>query len=492
MVDVRGLVHAPEFPSGLAWMNVERPLKLADLQGKIVLLDFWTYCCINCMHILPELHKLEEQFPETLVVIGVHAPKYTEEMQTENVRQAVMRYDIRHPVVSDPSHGIWSNYAISAWPTVALIDPDGRLVGVNPGEFEAPDFARIISQLETEFGNEGKLVRSRLPLSLEKDKEPQRTLSYPGKLMVHAEADRLFISDSGHHRILITDLHGQVQSVVGTGEPGMEDGGFDKASFRNPQGMTLVGQSLYVADTDNHAVRRIDLVEGQVRRVAGTGEQLRASRRRGPALSQALSSPWDLAAEHDLIYIAMAGNHQIWALDPMKEEVYRVAGTGREALHDDTLERCALAQPSGLSIHQTRLYFADGETSAIRYADVVSNIVHTIAGEGLFDFGDSDGQVPSVRLQHPLGVTYHDGAIYIADTYNCKIKRIDPLTSECVTLLGSGKPGFGDGVGRDAHFWEPGGLSIGGGSIYIADTNNHAIRVADLGTLETYTLDIKE
>ncbi|HEX2869201.1 MAG TPA: thioredoxin-like domain-containing protein [Ignavibacteriales bacterium] len=125
---------APEFPDGLDWLNVDHPIKLSDLRGKVVLLDFWTFCCINCMHIIPDLKKLEAKYPGELAVIGVHSAKFLSEQETGNIRQAILRYDIEHPVVNDKDFKIWTSYGANAWPTVVLIDPRGDVVGHHSGE----------------------------------------------------------------------------------------------------------------------------------------------------------------------------------------------------------------------------------------------------------------------------------------------------------------------------------------------------------------------
>ncbi len=442
------------------------------------------------MHALPQFEELERRFPDTLAVIGVHSAKFTAEMDAENLRQAVLRYDIRHPVVSDPNHVIWDQYAVSAWPSTGFIDPDGKYIGSYAGEFEADAFAGIINQIVDAFDREGKLNRSPLKFPLERDKEPARPLYFPGKVLADAPSGRIFIADTGHNRIVITDMNGQVRETIGKGHPAMDDGDFADVTFWFPYGMALDGDYLYVADTWNHSIRRVDFARRRVERVAGTGQQARHSRRGGPALQSDLSSPWDLAFGDGKLYIAMAGTHQIWRYDPTAGEVIRYVGTGREAIDDGTLERCALAQPSGLSLADGRLYFADSESSAVRFADIPANRVETVVGTGLFDFGDRDGVGDNVLLQHDLGVAYHDGLVYVADTYNNKIKVIDPLTRASRTFLGTGDVGIQDGPGDQARFWEPGGLSISDGTIYIADTNNHAIRAADIQTRDVRTIPI--
>ncbi len=456
---------------------------------------------------LPQLRELEERFPDTLVVIGVHSAKFTSEGVTANLRKAVLRHHVRHPVVNDGAHAVWERYAVSAWPTAAFVDPEGRVVGMHAGEFLADDFAQVIEELESEFDRRGLLDRSPLALPLAPEQEPDSTLSFPGKVL--ADAGRLFIADTGHHRVLVADLAGQVVAAVGRGTPGLEDGDFDTATFRGPQGLAAAGDLLFVADTGNHCIRRVDLAGRRVERIAGTDEQARRPRRGGPALASLLSSPWDLALGESMgsvggaappdfphfpcsrLFVAMAGNHQLWAVDLAAGEARRLVGTGREALGDGTLERCALAQPSGLALHAGRLYFADSESSAVRVADMPADRVETLVGAGLFEFGDRDGSGPDARLQHPLGVAYHAGVLYVADTYNHRIKRLDPLTGAAQTFLGTGEAGRRDGPGAQAGFWEPGGLSAAGDRLYIADTNNHAIRVAHLVTGEVTTLEVR-
>ena len=489
MPGYHGSVRAPEFPGGMDWLNVDGPLSIHDLRGKIVLLDFWTYCCINCMHVIPELRKLEEHFPETLVVIGVHAPKYSAERSTENVRHALLRYGIQHPVVNDPDHVIWDEYAISAWPTTVLIDPKGYVIGVQPGEFEADAYAQTISAVESEFQAEGTLSRSPLKLLPEVGKS-ESPLLYPGKVLVDSRSNRIFIADSSHNRIVVTKAGGSVLQVIGDGERGFVDGSFSNASLNRPQGMALDGDLLYVADTENHAIRRVDLAAGSVRTVAGTGRQSRLYRQGGEALETDLSSPWDLALRDGLLYVAMAGSHQIWTIDLHTNEARRAIGTGREALGDGTLERSALAQTSGLSLFGDDLFFADSETSSIRVAHLSQNRVETIVGAGLFDFGDIDGGAGKARLQHCLGVAYYGGRLYVADSYNNKIKVLNLADRTTRTLFGDGTPGFADGSAQSARFWEPGGISAANGTLFIADTNNHAIRLADLKTEAVRTLSI--
>jgi len=484
-------VNAPEFPEGLEWLNTDRPLRLKDLRGKIVMLDFWTYCCINCMHIIPDLKRLEKKYPTELVVIGVHSAKFTTEKESENIRQAILRYRIEHPVVNDRDMAIWTFYGVHAWPTVVLIDPNGKVVGAMSGEGIYEPFDRAIQELIAKHDPRGEIDRTPLQLKLEREKTPRGILEFPGKVLADERSGQLFIADSGNNRIVVVSLKdGTLKEVIGSGEEGYRDGDFEQAQFRHPQGMAYDGKVLYVADTENHVIRRVDFENRRVTTVAGTGKQARFWGEGGKAKETNLSSPWDVVLVGDSLYIAMAGIHQLWKLDLRKNIVEPYAGSGREARFDSYLPQAALAQPSGITTDGKRLYFADSESSSLRAADLNPNgRVETLVGGDLFDFGDIDGEGRRARLQHPLGVVYHDGFIYVADTYNNKIKRYDLSTGRIETLLGDGTAGFRDGD-RPA-FDEPGGVSIAGGKLYIADTNNHAIRIADLKTMRVETLVIR-
>ena len=487
----QGRVRAPELAGGRGWLNTDKPLTLSALKGKIVLLDFWTYGCVNCMHIIPDLKKLEAKYANQLVVIGVHSAKFDNEKETENIRRIILRYEIEHPVVNDADFAIWQAYTVRAWPTQVLIDPAGYAVGAVSGEGNYEVIDEAIAQLVEEFRKRGELNEQPLRLALERAKVGDVPLAFPGKVLADAEGDRLFISDSNHNRIVVTRLDGTLLETIGTGASGAEDGPFERASFYRPQGMALDGQHLYIADTENHLIRLVNLKARTVETIAGTGKQSLARTAEGPARSVGLSSPWDLQLAGRTLYIAMAGPHQIWKLDLDQQQVSAFAGTGREARTDGPRLMAAFAQPSGLATDGHQLYVADSESNIIRAIDLSEpeGFVRTLAGGDLFDFGDVDGEGDEVRLQHPLGLVLYGDRLLIADTYNHKIKLLDPQTGSVKTFTGTGKPGQRDGA--SASFYEPGGLSIAHGKLYIADTNNHAVRVLDLKTKETRTLVIK-
>lgn len=492
MITNRKMIRAPELDGGTGWLNTDRPIYIKNLKGKVVLLDFWTYCCINCMHIIPDLKKLEAKYPNELVVIGVHSAKFLNEKDSDNIRQAILRYGIEHPVVNDSEFRIWRSYGVRAWPTLVLIDPDGYVSGVVSGEGHYEILDKVISSLIEEFSKQGKLDRTPLKLALEKNKVPESILSFPGKIITNrltGSEGRLFISDSNNNRIIITDLDGNVKDVIGDGSEGTQDGSFESAQFNKPQGLSLSGNKLYIADTENHLIREADLNNKTVKTIAGTGKQARGYGSGGNALKTPISSPWDLVKIGGKIYIAMAGVHQVWVLDNNIVRPY--AGSGREGRLDGKLMESELAQPSGITTDGSKLYIADSETSSIRSIDLdeKNGKVDTIVGLDLFEFGDIDGKGRDVRLQHPLGVLFYDGKLYVADTYNHKIKILDPENKTSKTFLGTGKPGKNDG--NNPSFYEPSGLAIAGDKLFIADTNNHLIRVADLKTKTVSTLVLK-
>jgi thiol-disulfide isomerase/thioredoxin/DNA-binding beta-propeller fold protein YncE len=484
-----GRIRAPELTGDRGWLNTDKPLSLSALKGKVVLLDFWTYGCINCMHIIPDLKRLEKKYGNELVVIGVHSAKFENEKDTENIRRIILRYEIEHPVVNDADFKIWNAYAVNAWPTRYLIDPAGYVIGKLSGEggYEALD--KAIGDSIAEFRKRGELNEAPLKLVLEKAKVGDLPLAFPGKVLADEKNDRLFIADSDHNRIVVARLDGTLVDVIGTGAHGMVGGPFAEASFFRPQGMALDGDKLYVADTENHLIRRIDLKAQKVETIAGTGVQSREYGESGPALKVALSSPWDLQLVGHTLYIAMAGPHQIWKLDLDKQEISTFAGSGREGRHDGSLGESAFAQPSGLASDGQTLYVSDAEANIIRAINLSGNEkVRTLVGGDLFDFGDKDGSGDSVRLQHPLGLARWNDKLLIADTYNHRIKLLDPAARTVKAFAGVGKPGQQDGA--TPSFYEPGGISVAKDKLYVADTNNHAVRVLDLKTKETKTLVI--
>ncbi|WP_372594426.1 NHL domain-containing thioredoxin family protein [Actinotalea sp.] len=472
---------------GRGWLNTGgRALDLADLRGSIVVLDFWTFCCVNCLHVLDELRELEAAHRDVLVIIGVHSPKFLHEADPIALEAAVDRYEVHHPVLDDPELTTWSAYSARAWPTLVVIDPEGYIVAHMAGEGHAHNLEVLVRELVAEHRAKGTLR----PLGAGEGPyvppvPESTTLRFPAKVIrlpapegsPEGTPGTLLVSDAGHHSLVELAPDGEeLLRRIGSGERGVTDGGPQEASFCEPNGLCLVpeelrsrlGYDVLVADTVNHLLRGVRLGDGRVTTVAGTGQQFMvgAADNEVPA-EQApdlpaprrvkLSSPWDVVWSPDLeaFVVAMAGNHTLWAFDPVEDSLRRIAGTMNEGLADGPADRAWLAQTSGLAVGEDgRVWLADSEVSALRWLDVRSPelTVGTAVGQGLFDFGLRDGPADSALLQHPLGVAMlPDGSVAIADTYNRAVRRWAPSAD------GTG-PGEVTTLARDLA--EPSGLLV--------------------------------
>ncbi|XP_053307138.1 NHL repeat-containing protein 2 [Spea bombifrons] len=515
LADRAGDLRAPEFAAGLEWLNTECPLSLhEDLQGKVVVLDFFTYCCINCMHVLPDLHALHHQYSDKdgLVIIGVHSAKFPNEKVLDNIKSAVLRYGITHPVVNDAEATLWHDLEVSCWPTLVIISPQGNLLFSLVGEGHREKLFLFASTALKFYKQRDEISDGEIPIKLYKDSLPPSPLLFPGKVAVDVSNDNLIVADTGHNRILVVTKDGQVVHTIGGPESGWKDGSFMESAFNCPQGVAVKDNVIYVADTENHLIRKIDLETQKVSSVAGTGIQGTDKTGGAQGLQQPISSPWDVAfgvpggSEHPVLWIAMAGIHQVWAL--MLEEgalpkgsrlpkglCLRFAGTGNEENRNNSYpHKAGFAQPSGLSVCPGEpwhcLFVADSEASAVRSVSLKDGAVKHVAGGerdpmNLFAFGDVDGIGINAKMQHPLGVAWDQqrNLVYVADSYNHKIKVVDPKTKSCSTLAGTGEAGNVSGVDfTQAAFNEPGGLCVApdGRLLYVADTNNHRIKVLDL------------
>ncbi|MFJ8435207.1 NHL domain-containing thioredoxin family protein [Kitasatospora sp. NPDC094019] len=437
----RARVRAPELVGAGGWLNTGgKDLTLADFRGKITVLDFWTFCCINCLHVLDELRELEEKHRDTVVIVGVHSPKFVHEADHRAVVDAVERYEVHHPVLDDPELVTWKQYAVRAWPTLVVIDPEGYVVAQHAGEGHAHAIARLVEELEAEHAAKGTLRRGDGPYVAP---EPVAgDLRFPGKA-VRLPNGHFLVADSGHHSLVELEADGEtVVRRIGDGVRGLVDGAAPR--FSEPQGLVLLpegvgaGFDVVVADTVNHALRGVRLADGAVTTLAGTGRQWwQGSATEGPAHEVDLSSPWDVAWFDDRIWIAMAGVHQLWAYDPAAGTVGVAAGTTNEGLVDGPAAEAWFAQPSGLAVSADgeRLWVADSETSSLRWVSRETKEVRSAVGTGLFDFGHRDGAADQALFQHPLGVTVlPDGSVAVSDTYNHALRRYDPASGEVSTL----------------------------------------------------------
>lgn len=478
--------EAPPLDGAAAWIGVDAPIDIKSLRGQVVILDFWTYCCINCMHVLPLLRDIEQEFAgQPLTVIGVHSAKFDAERDPRRIREAMRRYGVEHPVAVDSEMTLWNRYGASGWPTLVVIKPNGRVAGVAGGEPDGNLLRAAIRGIMADARADGSLSTTPQPAKKPVLADSQGPLAYPGKVIALPDGG-LAVSDSGHHRVLVLDRAGKLRHSIGSGLRGWIDGSFAAAALDDPQGLAITpdGAALYIADTRNHAVRKANLKTATIETIAGTGALGEAPLDGDlkPARETALRSPWDLALTPDnkRLIIALAGSHQIAALDLDTAKIRRLAGSGRETITDGDAERSAFAQPSGLSLLGGALYVADSEVSGVRAVAVSDGLTRTIAGDGLFDFGDRDGPLDKALFQHPLHVLAVDkgAALLVADTYNNKIKRIDLKAGTASTFY------TGDG---ELALHEPAGITRErSGALVVADTNaDRLLRISADGKTAT-------
>lgn len=466
-------IRAPELPESLTWHNTDTPITLADQRGKVVILDFWTSCSINCMHTLPDLAWLEKRYPEELTVIGVHTPKFANERNGDTLQKSINRFYIRHPVAHDPGFSVWQRYGIKAWPTLIYIDPEGYIVGKMRGEGRRAQLDSMIANSIKAAKAKNTLVRSSIRINV--IPEPVLELKFPGKIL--ATDGRLFVSDSGHNRVLECMPNGRIVRVYGSGAAGHLDGNSEESAFDSPQGLAKTENDLYVADTGNHVIRKIDLDSREVTTVAGMGKRghVIGVEVYDDPLQVPLNSPWDLEYDDGLIYIAMAGAHQIWVLDINKDTLRIFSGTGRESLTDGSATEAEFAQPSGLTLGEDiekTLFVLDAESSALRAIRLRDNHTRTIVGKGLFEFGLEDGKGKEAKLQHPLGLVFDPDrkVLWVADSYNHKLRHVK-VSNTMVTT-----------VKLASALNEPGGVSIDDGMLWITNTNEHRVIKVELKT----------
>lgn len=419
---------------------------------------------------IPQLRDLEHRFPGDVIVIGVHSGKYTAERDTSRIRDAAIRLGNTHAIVNDRQFRTWRSYAVQAWPTLVVVDSEGKVLGNHAGEFTAEALTPFLEELIARSRQCGTLTPGALPLAPDAPAIAPGELRYPGKVVV--DGRRIAIADTGHRRVLVGTLDEsgrtmRIDRVVGEGAARGAGADHGDATFASPQGMAFDDGTLYVADALHHTIEAVDLGTGAVRRVAGVGHQLRT---REDLRAGALASPWDVALVGRTLFIAMAGTHQLYALDVGSGALRIHCGNRAEALVDGPLADASLAQPMALVAAGERLYFADAESSAIRWADVdPGGRVGTIVGTGLFDFGDVDGTGEAVRMQHQQGVALHaSGRLLVADSYNDALKWVDPSTRRAQTWVRG--------------FHEPAGVACGERYAYVADTNAHRIATVDYGS----------
>lgn len=468
---------APDPASGKGtWAGVDRPLRLhEELQGRVVLLAFWTPSSISCTQTLPTLAALQARFADQpFTVVGVVTGKFDAEHDAGLAQAALARAGVAFPLVMDPDYFLWSSYGAKGWPTLALIDPEGFVVAMEGGEPEPRVLEFAIDNLLKDGARRGVLAKAPPAWKDAPLPAPPGPLAFPTKVAA-LEGGRFAVADTGHHRVLVFGAKGELLHVVGSGLRGLADGALAEAAFDGPEGLAAQGEVLFVADAGNHVVRKVDLAAGRVGTVAGIGELGRGQRElKGPGVTTALRSPWDVAVSGDWLFIAMAGSNQVWRLSLSTGNVEPWLGTGEEDFVDGAATAAKLARPSGVAVSGTSVVVADSGASAVRQAHVASGDVSTLAGQGLFTFGDADGAKADARLQFPLGVAALDGAVYVADTYNGKIRR---LKDGAVTTVASGLA-------------RPQGLAAVGDRLLVADTDANRLVWVDpeSGALEPVAL----
>jgi thiol-disulfide isomerase/thioredoxin len=465
--------NAPEIDTEFGWVNTDRSYSLKDFRGKFVLLDFWTYGCINCQHIIPDLERLEKEFGEELIVIGVHSAKFTGEQSNQRIKKAIAKFGIHHPVVNDADYKVWESYGVNAWPTVTLIDPDGKVVGQKSGEGVYAAVKPLLDKLIPQYKDKLSKVEFKFNLT----EESASVLRFPSKLIASSDSN-IWVSDSGHNRVLKISFEGKILDSIGSGKQGDKDAGFADAQLYEPHGLAQKGNLLYIADTKNNKIKVADLIARTVKTVAGTGEMGYYYFEDNQNEPVNPNSPWDLLIDGDQMFIASAGNHQILKMDLKSNKVYRFAGTGREALSDGEIKEAGFNQPSGLTKFGDKLFIADAEASAIREINLKTGEVTTLLGKGLFEFGDKDGSTEDALLQHAVGLEARENVIYIADTYNGKIKTLDVAERKISTLI--------KGLN------EPNDLLFVDDFMFVTDTNNHQLMKFDLKTKQIEKVIIKK
>jgi thiol-disulfide isomerase/thioredoxin len=471
-------VRAPEWPASLDWTNTEQPPSLQALRGRVVLMHFWTFDCVNCVNLLPDLRYLENKYHDGLSVVGVHTPKYDYQRQSASVLKAVNRSHIRHAVANDANFELWQAYGVQSWPTVALIDAEGQLAALLPGEGRRQETDALVGQLLDEAASkdqrvyESHVATNRI--------EPKLPLLFPRKLL--ATESSLWIADSGHNRVLECNHEGRILRQFGSGNPGYWDGRNQDSGFTDPQGLAIVKDWIYVADTGNHAIRRIRILTGDVETAAGTGVLgYDLPNDAAEPTSIAMSAPTAVTGHGEKVYFVVSGQNQLWQLDLIKNRLSVLAGNGQLGLADGDGVAASFAQPSGISLIGQQLVICDSASSSLRVVRLLDNRVSTLIGAGLYEFGDINGKRDVARLQHPLDVCADPrGLIFAADSYNGKIKALNMRTGELRAL------------NIPYRLSEPSGLSLANSALWIANTNAHEIVRVDLKTGQIRRLTIGE
>ncbi|MCS6904970.1 MAG: redoxin domain-containing protein [Bacteroidia bacterium] len=473
-----GIITAPKIPNDVVWLNTQQSIDIHELKGKTIILAFWNWECIEGYAAFIALAKLQKEFPNTLV-IHVHSPHFEAHKDLSFIQEHIVRYEISEPVIVDNKFHLCQAYGIQGWPSVAIIDPLGKIAGTFWGEDMYENLKPVLAGLSYEFSLFGIINFKPLSFStilLSRDKE---RLSFPTKIIFAPERNSFFISDTSNHRIIECSREGKVLQVIGNGKKGNKDGTFEEATFFAPQGLAWdsARNMLYVADTLNHLIRKVDFSTGNVSTIAGSLYHRYIPIKKGKANEMALHTPLDIFLQGDNLYIAMGGLHQIWVLNLNSNDMYLHCGSGFQQLIDGHSLKAALALPNSIFIYNNILFFTEGENSSLRYLE--NDQVKTFIGKGLFEYGDREGPVETAALQYPQALAIHENKVFIADSYNHKIKVLDLEQRIVYTLVGTGKKGNKNASGLTSEIAAPAGLVYCDNALYFTDTHNSCVKRYD-------------
>ncbi len=487
-------LKAIEFLENSPWINSAKPLTLNDLTGNVLMLCFWNFFSTSCTRAVQDIHRIEEAFSgRQFVMVFIHSSRFGGAISTEHVALAALRYGIRFPVMIDNTLDAWNSYGVNDWPSYIIIDAEGNIMGSLSGEDKAD---RIIHAIERalEDGARKNILLKILP-SFHGQPGPPSLLSFPGKIEIDREKGHFFVSDTGHHRVLHLSLEKENTARIIAeygGRAGFSDGRTIRAAFRSPMGLSVLGQTLFVADSENHAIRSIDLNTREVTTIAGTGLAGFTPSYSGNPKKISLNMPMDIVIAGGYLFIAMAGLNQIWQLDLDNNYISNFIGSGLEGIFDGPFSASSLAKPCGIAIINQIMYIADANSSAVRAADLKSHILSTLIGKGLYSFGYIDGHFSDALLLHPTGIDAIKSRLFIADTYNNAIRFSEVPGTVIRSLIGP-KPDSSVVINESSELTplcEPNDVVYHNGKLYIADSGNHLIRIYDIARQTLSDLDI--
>ncbi len=482
------------------WFNTAKPLEKEDVKDKIILLNFWSYSCVKCLQLIPELKKLQDEYGNKLAIISVHSPKFSNEKNEGGIRKAIIRHDITNPVINDADLKIWNQYQVKLWPTLILFNTNGKIYDQYFDLNDSKSIERALSDTKKLLNRYNhQLSRNSLPIILEKNRLISNVLESPTKIKYSAKFDyksysgaAIFIANSAKNTIIISSISGEILAQIGSGKSGKEDGSFSDASFDLPQGLLYHNDKLYVADTNNHLIREVDFKSEKVTTILGSGNigLPITSDKKIAAKKVDLASPTDIEffPNRQFIAIANSASDQILSYDVEKKEVSVLAGSGKEGNEDGKLPNNSLAQTSDLVAYSNKLYFIDSKSNSLRYLNN-QGVVETLI-KGKLQSSQNNKNSPQNRdaLQNPTGLEIDDSGIYISDSFDHQIKKYNQTTNDLTVLVGNQQNG--DSLGTRTSFDEPNGIISIMDRLYVADKNNNRIVVLDRGSLVSSLLDI--